>query len=315
MTSNRWKKAHTAESIFEMDLIKDALDKEGIEYVVKEHKDTAYDGLFVLQKGYATFFIKEDDQSAAMSMSRISKASPMWHFRRIDPFDFCLERKFISFVGAGGKTSLAEYLADEAGKRGKRVALTTTTKIYAGEPYTTIGKSGAATKGGGSLMRVGKTIEHGKLTGLDEEDILSLGEQYDLVLIEADGAKGHPLKYPTASEPVIPPCSEGTIVLAGLDGIGRAVKDAVFRWELLREASGRLEEIVTPSFVLRLLEKDALMKGVDAPASLLVLNKYDLCSERSEALKLAKAASEATGVTKVIVASVKHGVFYGLDSA
>ena len=65
MTRNRWTKVHTAESIFEMDIIKDALEKESIDYIVKEHKDTAYDGLFILQKGYATFLIKERDKAAA----------------------------------------------------------------------------------------------------------------------------------------------------------------------------------------------------------------------------------------------------------
>jgi len=30
-----------------MDIIKDALEKDGVEYSLKEYKDTAYDGLFV----------------------------------------------------------------------------------------------------------------------------------------------------------------------------------------------------------------------------------------------------------------------------
>jgi hypothetical protein len=65
MTSDRWTKLHTAESIFEMETLKAAFEREDIEYVVKEHKDTAYDGLFVLQKGYATFFVRAKDESAA----------------------------------------------------------------------------------------------------------------------------------------------------------------------------------------------------------------------------------------------------------
>jgi hypothetical protein len=64
MFSDRWTKIHTVDNIFEMDTFKAALDKEGIDYVVKEHKDTAYDGLFVLQKGYATFYTREEDEPA-----------------------------------------------------------------------------------------------------------------------------------------------------------------------------------------------------------------------------------------------------------
>jgi ketol-acid reductoisomerase len=68
MTSDRWIKAHTTENIFETDMIRDALEREGIEYVVKEHKDTAYDGLFVLQKGYATIFVEEENEAAAKAI-------------------------------------------------------------------------------------------------------------------------------------------------------------------------------------------------------------------------------------------------------
>jgi hypothetical protein len=76
MSQNRWKKIHTVENIFEMDMIKDALDKESIDYLVKEHKDTAYDGLFILQKGYAAFLVKERDEAAARAVVAKVKALP-----------------------------------------------------------------------------------------------------------------------------------------------------------------------------------------------------------------------------------------------
>lgn len=62
MASDKWVKAHTVENIFEMDVLKAALERESIEYVMKEHKDTAYDGLFILQKGYASLFVREQDE-------------------------------------------------------------------------------------------------------------------------------------------------------------------------------------------------------------------------------------------------------------
>ncbi len=48
-----------------METLGASLEREDIEYVAKEHKDTAYDGLFVLQKGYATFFVRAKDEPAA----------------------------------------------------------------------------------------------------------------------------------------------------------------------------------------------------------------------------------------------------------
>ena len=74
--SDNWIKVHTVESIFEMDMLKDALDKEGIEYSVKEHRDTAYDGLFILQKGYASLFSKEADEQRVREIIRKIKNFP-----------------------------------------------------------------------------------------------------------------------------------------------------------------------------------------------------------------------------------------------
>jgi hypothetical protein len=69
-------KAHTIESIFEMDMIKDALDKEGFSYTIKENKETAYDGLFVLQKGYATLFVEERDKKNVQEIVKRIKNLP-----------------------------------------------------------------------------------------------------------------------------------------------------------------------------------------------------------------------------------------------
>jgi hypothetical protein len=76
MTSDRWIKLHTVESIFEMETLAASLDREDIEYVAKEHKDTAYDGLFVLQKGYATFFVRAKDEPAAREIVASVKNLP-----------------------------------------------------------------------------------------------------------------------------------------------------------------------------------------------------------------------------------------------
>ena len=76
MNLNRWVKTHTVESIFESDMLKGALDREGIEYIVREHKDTAYDGIFILQKGYATFFVRGKDEAAAQAVMRQIKNLP-----------------------------------------------------------------------------------------------------------------------------------------------------------------------------------------------------------------------------------------------
>jgi len=82
MDPNRWVKIHTIESIFEMDMLKDALEKESIDYSVKEYKDTAYDGLFILQKGYAALFVKEKDKETALTIVKNVKSLPYVAFSK-----------------------------------------------------------------------------------------------------------------------------------------------------------------------------------------------------------------------------------------
>ena len=68
MDRNKEINVHTIESIFEMDMIKDALDKNGIPYTIKEHRDTAYDGLFILQKGFASLYVREVDKDRVLDI-------------------------------------------------------------------------------------------------------------------------------------------------------------------------------------------------------------------------------------------------------
>lgn len=74
--SSKWVKVHTIESIFEMDMIKDALEKENIVCTIKEHKDTAYDGLFILQKGYASLFVEERNRKKVLEIVKRIKSLP-----------------------------------------------------------------------------------------------------------------------------------------------------------------------------------------------------------------------------------------------
>jgi hypothetical protein len=76
MDLNKWVKIHVIESIFEMDMLKDALDKEGIRYTIKEYKDTAYDGLFILQKGYASLSVMECDKDRTLTIIKRIKSLP-----------------------------------------------------------------------------------------------------------------------------------------------------------------------------------------------------------------------------------------------
>jgi xanthine dehydrogenase accessory factor len=239
----------------------------------------------------------------------------MWLLQRIDPFPLFSGFKFIATVGGGGKTTLGEYLASRAVAEGRRAVITTTTKIRAEEPYVLFDDIEGLRNQEGPV-RVGKSVSEGKLTSLSFDEIETLGEMFDFVAIEADGAKGKPLKYPSATEPVIPPFSDHIVVVAGLDALGGRVADRIFRWELFGDTAGVPgDALIDPQLFERLFGARALMKNVKPGKCTILLNKYETCLKRERVVPLAKQLIRSTGVFRVVISSLFLNIFYSISEA
>ncbi len=238
----------------------------------------------------------------------------MWYIRKIDPVDIISDIKYSAFVGAGGKTSLIEYLANKTAGRNKRTVITTTTKIYAREPYVTLTQQQKKTVDSINPIRIGKTVEDGKLTSVTFDDIRQLGETFDTVLIEADGAKGKPLKCPAPYEPIIPPFSEMVFVLAGLDSLYRPVHEKVFRWHIMKE-KGEFngDEIISPDNFNRFFTDEVLLKDIGNKPCTIILNKYDALIQKKALYPVVKSVLRKTRAKKVVVASLAFHVFYEIQ--
>ena len=61
----RWVKAGIVENRFEGDRVSQALDEAGIPFMMKSFLDTAYDGLYIPQKGWGAVMVPEDFEDAA----------------------------------------------------------------------------------------------------------------------------------------------------------------------------------------------------------------------------------------------------------
>ncbi len=234
----------------------------------------------------------------------------MLHFQRTnDPYGLIGDVKFASFVGGGGKTTLTERLAQACLARGKMAAIATTTKIYAVEPFILFDEWNNAP--GTRFARIGKTLENGKLTSLSNDEVRMLGEAYDVVLIEADGAKNCPLKFPADHEPVIVPFSERIFIVAGMDALFKPFAEAVFRNRLFRERTGLDPRLVYPDIFLRLFSEDALLKGTAGMDRVVVLNKYDAYRHRHmAAVLLNKIMMEQAGISEGLITAAKHDIWY-----
>jgi probable selenium-dependent hydroxylase accessory protein YqeC len=156
----------------------------------------------------------------------------------------------VAAVGAGGKTTLVYALASEARASGWTVLVTTTTHMGTLPEATTgpllVEEDGLADDAVDEALRVhgrvtilGRRIRADKLEGLPPQRVDALGRGADLVLIEADGARGRSLKAPAPYEPVVPASCSVMIVLAALDVLGTpAAGDRVHRPEIVTRLAG-----------------------------------------------------------------------------
>jgi hypothetical protein len=61
---------HVSENRFEADIISQALDREGIPSICRKHEETAYDGLFVPQKGWGAILVPIPMRERAVEIIR-----------------------------------------------------------------------------------------------------------------------------------------------------------------------------------------------------------------------------------------------------
>ena len=67
---DHWRmiKATTLENRFEEDTVAEALKKEEIPFLIRRYSDTAYDGLFIPQKGWATVMVPAEFKERAKAV-------------------------------------------------------------------------------------------------------------------------------------------------------------------------------------------------------------------------------------------------------
>ncbi len=148
----------------------------------------------------------------------------------------CSDNAFVSITGGGGKTTLMTGLSSYLRSCGRKVLMTTTTKIRS--PYLLDYKADRifsddsvlsfAPDGPCSVIYALENTESGKWSCPPLENLDVLRFIYDVILCEADGSRGLPLKIHTDRDPVVPAFTTYTISVMGLWGIGHEAKDVVF---------------------------------------------------------------------------------------
>lgn len=197
---------------------------------------------------------------------------------------FRVERgEIVAFIGAGGKTSTLVALGYELAARGWRVLATTTTRLGA-DQLTLMPAARQASDGAAALalaldehrfVFVYTDIRGDKAHGVTPAQFTDLLAETnaDVILIEADGARGLPLKAPRAHEPVIPAETTLVVSIASLSVLGKPLNtDYVFNADAIIEQSGIAQNSPLKSAHLaRILSDDRLgLQGVPETARVMI---------------------------------------------
>jgi probable selenium-dependent hydroxylase accessory protein YqeC len=116
----------------------------------------------------------------------------------------------------------------------------------------------------------------------------------DVLLVEADGAKCHPIKIPRTGEPVLPKKTYAVIGCAGLTCIGEPWEEACFRYELAPCIFGCLtmEDRISPDAISQILTSiNGTRKGAESMEYRILFNQAD----SDVRLLYAQAAAETMG--------------------
>ncbi len=237
--------------------------------------------------------------------------------------------RIITVVGGGGKTSFIFTLAKETAALGKSVLITTTTAMFNPEYFESTASTSPAqpfdqlfTGPVNSLCNQtctpGKILvaanDHNpkrkKLIGYSPEDLSSLldSPQFDLILIEGDGARMRPVKAPADHEPVIPSQTQMVVGCIGLDCLGLPLDDShVHRPELLAGLAGQaVGNPITDQTLISLAESvQGLFKSAGKTmARTMVLNKADTRQLVEQGTAIGAACLKNAGPDSCLVTSL-----------
>ena len=149
---------------------------------------------------------------------------------------FEAEKPFVSLTGGGGKTTLMVCLAKYYRNLGKRVLMTTTTKIMSPHLHDygadfVFGDDKVLDflpKSPCSVLYAVSNDKTDRWTSPPLEHLDVLRSYYDVIINEADGSRGLPFKIHTSLDPVVPSFTTDTISIAGVWGYGYKAAEVTF---------------------------------------------------------------------------------------
>lgn len=207
-------------------------------------------------------------------------------------------KEVICAIGGGGKTHTVFEICKELWeKKSKKVALCTTTHMMFPSEEVNVYE-------GDKPEEVEKLFENsfvicgsrdGRRMAQPPQFLLDkLPEICDFLVIEADGSRQLPLKFPQQHEPVLHPKTTLVIGICGIDAYGKTIKDVCHRSPTAVKVLGKTEtDIVTAEDIAKTLESKECgqMKGVEC-RFIPLINKVDDEEKKAFAISVASCLKE-----------------------
>lgn len=233
-----------------------------------------------------------------------------------------IERRVISLVGGGGKTTTMYSLAEIFREEGKKVIVTTSTHLQTPseeirarniDEVRSLWKSGQIAVIGTDCISDKKSESDGqkeekksvrKMSMPEPEFLQEALMEADIVLIEADGAKHFPCKVPIEKEPVIIPECTDVVAVMGMDTLGKPLEEVCFRKDLaVQFLNTGYEHLMSEDDIAKILSSvQGARKGVEDRKYYVVLNKCDdeICKERAGKIR---SMLKEKGIENVMITS------------
>ena len=225
--------------------------------------------------------------------------------------DLLGEHAFVSITGGGGKTTTMIGLAKHLKTCGKKVLITTTTKVASpylldyGQDLIFNDESVLAHKPiPAQVVFFAKQGQDAhKWRSPDFATLTQLYPRYDVIISEADGSRNLPLKLHTAKDPQIHPLTTATLSLIGTWAIGKPATQVVFGPATEAEAS---ETVVDKAYLdWYICNEEGLLKGSIPEHRAIIFNGCDLGYD-SKLLRTLKIPKDV----KCYASAAKEGALY-----
>ncbi len=226
----------------------------------------------------------------------------------------------VSFIGAGGKTSLMVSLGYELAEAGWRVLATTTTTIAKEQlplfpcalPADTNPRAISQALTEKQFVLLHAEIRSGRVYGPGPEWARQILDSVDsdILLVEADQADGLPFKAPLADEPRIPPETSLVVAVASLRALGKALhQDNIYNPQAMTAKYGFVENsLVKSPWLAQVLRDEELgLRGIPPSARVMVFLNHtpERGYVRGRARMIARLSLQSERIKAVALGSVR----------